>query len=750
MADDATTRPISTPSSAGGSPSESAARRRARALLHEERPTPADPTPGAEEVAGVPTAKRVAPPPELGTNAIAVLEGRAFFYSDERGDVPQGSIGGFIRNDTRFIGTWVLTMNGQALQVLTSSEVDYYSAAFFLTNPELDDAAKNDLAIRRTRFVGASVQEKLSIHNYADRPIRFELRLTVGTDFADLFEIKDVVRNRSGQITTQNDPDAGAISFRFANDGFKAATTVSADGISRIEDTAFVWDIALDPRGEWQATVKVESEHPSTATEVSHDDFGDSWKWADDSLSRWMESAPVFESDSDALEGVFRRSGIDLAALRVSGKLPGSAEEFSLPAAGLPWFMTLFGRDTLLTALMSMWVGPELARGGLETLSILQGEKTDEFRDEEPGKIAHEIRTGELTHLGLKPHNPYYGSTDATQLWLGLLAEYWRWTRDEEFVRRMRPTVVRALEWIDRYGDQDGDGYVEYQTRSPQGLGNQCWKDSFDGVQFADGTIPYLPIAIAEAQGYTYHAKVQVAELAERIYHDEPWAARLRDEAKALKDRFNRDFWIDARGGYYAVGLDGDKRQIDSMTSNIGQLLATGIVPEDRAKILTDQLMSDEMFSGWGVRTMSTADAGFNPIGYHVGTIWPHDNALIAVGLYRYGYRDEANRISLALIEAATYSGHRLPEAFAGFPREVGRFPVPYPTACSPQAWATAAPFAFITVMLGLDVQGQELVARPAIPESVGRLKIRGLRAFGHRWDVEAVGRNGYVRLAEE
>jgi glycogen debranching enzyme len=750
MADDATTRPISTPSSAGGSPSESAARRRARALLHEERPTPADPTPGAEEVAGVPTAKRVAPPPELGTNAIAVLEGRAFFYSDERGDVPQGSIGGFIRNDTRFIGTWVLTMNGQALQVLTSSEVDYYSAAFFLTNPELDDAAKNDLAIRRTRFVGASVQEKLSIHNYADRPIRFELRLTVGTDFADLFEIKDVVRNRSGQITTQNDPDAGAISFRFANDGFKAATTVSADGISRIEDTAFVWDIALDPRGEWQATVKVESEHPSTATEVSHDDFGDSWKWADDSLSRWMESAPVFESDSDALEGVFRRSVIDLAALRVSGKLPGSAEEFSLPAAGLPWFMTLFGRDTLLTALMSMWVGPELARGGLETLSILQGEKTDEFRDEEPGKIAHEIRTGELTHLGLKPHNPYYGSTDATQLWLGLLAEYWRWTRDEEFVRRMRPTVVRALEWIDRYGDQDGDGYVEYQTRSPQGLGNQCWKDSFDGVQFADGTIPYLPIAIAEAQGYTYHAKVQVAELAERIYHDEPWAARLRDEAKALKDRFNRDFWIDARGGYYAVGLDGDKRQIDSMTSNVGQLLATGIVPEDRAKILTDQLMSDEMFSGWGVRTMSTADAGFNPIGYHVGTIWPHDNALIAVGLYRYGYRDEANRISLALIEAATYSGHRLPEAFAGFPREVGRFPVPYPTACSPQAWATAAPFAFITVMLGLDVQGQELVARPAIPESVGRLKIRGLRAFGHRWDVEAVGRNGYVRLAEE
>jgi glycogen debranching enzyme len=750
MADDATTRPISTPSSAGGSPSESAARRRARALLHEERPTPADPTPGAEEVAGVPTAKRVAPPPELGTNAIAVLEGRAFFYSDERGDVPQGSIGGFIRNDTRFIGTWVLTMNGQVLQVLTSSEVDYYSAAFFLTNPELDDAAKNDLAIRRTRFVGASVQEKLSIHNYADRPIRFELRLTVGTDFADLFEIKDVVRNRSGQITTQNDPDAGAISFRFANDGFKAATTVSADGISRIEDTAFVWDIALDPRGEWQATVKVESEHPSTATEVSHDDFGDSWKWADDSLSRWMESAPVFESDSDALEGVFRRSVIDLAALRVSGKLPGSAEEFSLPAAGLPWFMTLFGRDTLLTALMSMWVGPELARGGLETLSILQGEKTDEFRDEEPGKIAHEIRTGELTHLGLKPHNPYYGSTDATQLWLGLLAEYWRWTRDEEFVRRMRPTVVRALEWIDRYGDQDGDGYVEYQTRSPQGLGNQCWKDSFDGVQFADGTIPYLPIAIAEAQGYTYHAKVQVAELAERIYHDEPWAARLRDEAKALKDRFNRDFWIDARGGYYAVGLDGDKRQIDSMTSNIGQLLATGIVPEDRAKILTDQLMSDEMFSGWGVRTMSTADAGFNPIGYHVGTIWPHDNALIAVGLYRYGYRDEANRISLALIEAATYSGHRLPEAFAGFPREVGRFPVPYPTACSPQAWATAAPFAFITVMLGLDVQGQELVARPAIPESVGRLKIRGLRAFGHRWDVEAVGRNGYVRLAEE
>jgi glycogen debranching enzyme len=738
---------IDTPSSAGGSPSLAAARR--MAATPTERPTPADPTPGVKETAGVPSAKRVVPP-ELGTNAIAVLEGRAFFYSDERGDVPPGSIGGFVRNDTRFIGTWVLTMDGEPLPVLRSHEVDYYSAAFFCTNPELPQVVKNAISIRRARFVGSGVHEKITVRSFAEHPVRFELRLRVGTDFADLFEIKDIVRDRSDQIRTTHDAEGQRMSFHYAADGFEAAAHVRAPGAARIDGDAFVWDVALEPRGDWKTAVQVEVEHPWRGDEErAHESFGESWRRADDALTAWMDRAPVLESDSDALEAIYRQSITDLAALRVHGTLPGSGREFTLPAAGLPWFMTLFGRDTLITAFMSVWVGPELARGGLDTLALLQGSKVDEFRDEEPGKIAHEVRTGELTFRQLKPHGPYYGNTDSTQLWLILLSLYWRWTRDDEMVRRMKDAVARALEWIDRYGDRDGDGYVEYQTRSPQGLGNQCWKDSWDGIQFADGRIPYLPIAITEAQGYTYDAKMRVAELAERVYGDEAWSARLRAEAAELRDRFNRDFWIDERGGYYAVGLDGDKQRIDSMTSNMGHLLASGIVPEDRAKVLADQLMSDAMFSGWGIRTMSSADAGFNPIGYHVGTIWPHDNALIAMGLLRYGHREYANEICLALIEAAGHSRNRLPEAFAGFPRDIGRFPVPYPTACSPQAWATAAPFVFVSAMLGLDVSTGALEVHPDIPDSIGRIKLRGLRAFGHRWDVEAVGRSGYVRLVE-
>jgi glycogen debranching enzyme len=288
---------------------------------------------------------------------------------------------------------------------------------------------------------------------------------------------------------------------------------------------------------------------------------------------------------------------------------------------------------------------------------------------------------------------------------------------------------------------------VEYQTRSSQGLGNQCWKDSWDGIQFSDGRIPYLPIATAEIQGYVYDAKLRVAEMAERVIGDQTLAGRLREEAGALRDRFDETFWNGDRGGYYVVGLDGDKRQIDSMTSNMGHLLWSGIVPQERAATIAGHLMSDAMFSGWGVRTMSNKDAGYNPIGYHVGTIWPHDNAIVALGLERYGFRDEANRIALAQLEAAGFSEFRLPEAFAGLHRSLGRFPVPYPTACSPQAWATGAPFVFLKVMLGLSAEGGQLRIDPVVPEEIGRVFIHGLHAFGTHWDVEAFGTNGHVRL---
>ena len=556
------------------------------------------------------------------------------------------------------------------------------------------------------------------------------------------------MRDRSGEIGRDHAKDGSRLQYRYEHDGFTAETTIMVSTpATRLDGDDLVWDLDLDENAEWSCDLRVPLKLGPNEVQPSHADFGEVFSPAgDDTVRSWRKQLPRTESDSALLEGVIRQSAEDLVALRIEARRGDTP--VLLPAAGLPWFLTLFGRDTLITAYQTACFGPTLARGALLALATLQGTERNDFKDEEPGKILHEIRVGELTRLHVKPHDPYYGTADATQLWLILLSEYWRWTRDDEFVVSLRDNVLRALDWIDHYGDRDGDGYVEYATRSPQGLGNQCWRDSWAGVQFADGTLPTLPIATAEIQGHVYDAKLRVAELAEGPLGDPTLAARLRTDAAELQTRFDHDFWVDARGGYYAIGLDADKRQIDSLTSNIGQLLWTGIVPEARAPMLARQLMSDALFSGWGVRTLSTHDHGYNPIGYHTGTVWPHDNSLIAYGLSKYGFRDEANRIALALLDAAAFSNHRLPEAFSGYDRAAAKFPIPYPTACSPQAWATGAPLLFVRAMLGLEARDGEVTLSPHVPESLGRIRIQGLRAFGARWDVEAIGTNGHVRLS--
>jgi glycogen debranching enzyme len=718
------------------------------------RPTPRDPYPEPRpreyEDAGRPR------PAELGPDAIAILEGRTFMFSDSRGDVPPASIGGFVHDDTRFLSRWELTLNERPLTLLKSATVDHYSAAFFLTNSDQCGLPTNCLAVRRLRFVGSGALEQIELTNSTAEPVRFGLRLGCGADFADLFEIKDIVRDRRASTVTKH--GRRLIQFRYEVPSFLAETTVSvarstvseaADGrvvskvAPRIEGDEIIWDVQLPPRHVFVTLLNVSMRLNHEILEPVHEGFGEPQEPVEGSLTKWLERMPVFESDNRLLKGMFDQSVVDLAALRISGELLG--ESYVLPAAGLPWFMTLFGRDTLITALQTLWVGPELARGALHLLGLLQGIRVDDFRDQEPGKILHEVRSGELTLLGEKPHSPYYGTADATPLWLILLSDYWRSTGDDAFVLGRWSNVVAGLDWIERYGDRDGDGYVEYGTRSSQGLGNQCWKDSWDGIQFADGTIPYLPIATCEIQGYVYDAKLRVAELARTLMSDEELAARLEHEAAVLHANFNRDFWSDERDGYYVVGLDGDRRPIDSMTSNMGHLLWSGIVPEERASVVADQLMSKRLFSGWGVRTLSSDDRGFNPIGYHVGTIWPHDNAIIALGLARYGLHDAANRIISSQIEAASHSGFRPPEAFAGFERSVSRFPVPYPTACSPQAWATGAVFVFVKAMLGLDAHDGVIDLDPHVPEEIGRICVQRLHAFGTDWDVEATGTNGSV-----
>jgi glycogen debranching enzyme len=606
----------------------------------------------------------------------------------------------------------------------------------------------NTVGVRRTRFVGHGLHERIELQSFATQPIRIELRLAVGNDFADLFEMKDRVRDRGKQIARDHAADGSRLSFRYRNGTFEAETTVRVSTpADRVEGDSLVWDLRLPPRGEWQCEFEVPLKLGPAELQPVHTGFGQpSTDGTNDPISAWHRERPQVASDSQLLSDVLHQSARDLMALRID--LKQGDVEVVVAGAGLPWFLTLFGRDTLITALQSVSFGPLLARGALIALATLQGKERNDFKDEEPGKILHEIRTGELTRLGIKPHNPYYGTADATMLWLILLSEYWRFTGDDALVQTLRPNIQAALEWIDEYGDRDGDGYVEYQTRSPQGLGNQCWRDSWDGVQFADGTIPVLPIATCEIQGYVYDAKVRVAELADGPLQDPELASRLRSDAHRLRLRFDEDFWINERGGYYAIALDGDKRKIDSLTSNMGHLLWSGIVPAERAAVVARQLMSDALFSGWGVRTLSTTDKGFNPIGYHLGTVWPHDSAIAALGLSRYGFRDEANRIALALFDAAATSGNRLPEAFSGYPRSFSSFPIPYPTACSPQAWATGAPLMLVRSMLGLDARDGEITLDPDIPDSIGRIAINGLHGFGTRWDVEAIGQRGYVHLS--
>ena len=678
---------------------------------------------------------------DLEFEPIEVLEGSSFMLSDRRGDVREGSIAGFFHEDTRYLNRFLLTVGGRPPAVLTSGGVDYYSAAFYMTNPELEGIPDRTLSISRYRFVGEGLRERIRVQSHATEPVSVQVRLSCGVDFADLFEVKQKRIRKGGEMTREHDGAHCLLHFGYRHQTFNAGTRIHSSEHGRIEGDDIVWDVELGPRAAWETTIRVAVHLDEEVLDPVHQEFELTEREAGKVRKKWQDEVPRLSAGLDLLEHVYAKSIVDLAALRLRADVEGN--EASLPAAGLPWFMAIFGRDTLITSYQSLVVGPELARGALHALAALQGTEVDDFKDEEPGKILHEIRFGELTALGVKPHRPYYGTADATPLWLILLSEYWRFTGDAETCKELWPNATRALEWIDRYGDADGDGYVEYKTRSEQGLRNQSWKDSWNSMLFSDGEVAEPAMAVCEIQGYVYDAKVRTAELAEKVWGDPELAARLRDEASALFDRFNEDFWVDARGGYYVLALDKDKRRVDAMTSDMGHLLWSGIVPEDRAKVLARQLFSDGMWSGWGIRTMSSDDAGFNPITYHNGTVWPHDNSLVAAGLERYGFRDEANRIAMAMFEAASFTDYRLPEVFAGYPRGESRFPVRYPTASSPQAWATAAPFLWLRLMLGLHGVDGELRIDPRIPEEVGEVYYHGLHAFGGHFDVRASGTKG-------
>lgn len=684
-------------------------------------------------------------PPELGADSVHLLEGSNFMISDGRGDVPDKAVAGLFYEDTRFLSKYELLLNGKKPQVLTSAQVDYYTAGFFMTNPDLEEIPAQTFSIMRSRFVGNGMRDDMALYSHLDKPVEIEVRLSFGADFADLFEVKQAGFRKLGQYQTSHNAHERRLRFDYQHESFKVASIIEFTQDGRIEGNDVVFEVKLPPRGSWENRVILKLfKNDKEQVPVTQDDyFVRTDTEADKVLKKWEVEVPQLESGKQLMKDVYDKSIIDLASLRLYAAIKGT--EISLPAAGLPWFMAIFGRDTLITSYQSLWLNPQLVKGALRTLAALQATEENDFKDEQPGKILHEIRYGELTVLGKAPQSPYYGTCDATLLWLILLSEYWRFNADNETVVKLRDNAMRALEWIDRYGDQDGDGYVEYKTRSPAGLDNQCWKDSWDSIRFANGDLAQAPLATCEIQGYVYDAKIRAAELAEKVWNDKDLAARLRKEAQELFERFNRDYWIESRGGYYALALDYKKEKVDALASNIGQLLWAGIVPKERAKTIVKQLFSEALFTGWGVRTMSKEDEAFDPIGYHTGTVWPHDNSIIAAGLARYGFREEANRIITAMLEASSFSNYRLPEVFAGYTRSRTRLPVRYPTACSPQAWATTAPFLWLRVLLGIDAKDGEIVCKPDLPADFGEVSIYGMHAFGKRFDITCKGKKGKV-----
>ena len=666
---------------------------------------------------------------------LTVLDGNTFFVSDAAGDVePGNAANGFFHADMRQLSTWRLLVNGQPVHVLTSRTVDYYSASVFATLASVSVGENPSISIRRDRFVARGVHEDLTIQNHSDRPQTVTIEIQYGSDFADLFEVKDRTPKR-GQLRT--DLGASLVTLSYTRDTFRRDTVIEfSENFSVGPERARV-ELHLEPRGSWRTCIDVVPVVDGAFNRLEHGDrtFGDPKPDMPTSFEQWMAQAPTLETDNDVVRHTYRQSLIDLAALRFR---PLKTLSYSLPAAGLPWFMALFGRDSLITAYQALPFQPHLARTTLEALTAWQATERDDFRDAEPGKILHELRLGELTMLGERPHSPYYGTHDATPLFLILLDEYERWAGDREFVRSLQPAAMKALEWIERYGDRDGDGYLEYQTRSKEGLANQCWKDSWNSILFKDGAVAKGPIATCEIQGYAYDARVRMARLAREVWDDPQLATRLEGDAARLRERFNRDYWVDARG-HYALALDGEKRQVDAMSSNVGHLLWSGIVPEDRAAMMVTRLMSPEMFTGWGIRTMAVSAAGYNPIEYHDGTVWPHDTAFVAEGMRRYGHREQASHLALMLIQAAGAFEYRLPEVFAGFAREETGAPVEYPTASRPQAWAAGAPLLALRTALGLDVVDGTLRIDPHLSQGWGRVRLDNV-AVGARAAATLLG----------
>ncbi|NMR30323.1 amylo-alpha-1,6-glucosidase [Crystallibacter degradans] len=667
-----------------------------------------------------------------GEGAVTLLQGTSFCISFANGDMNPERPHGFFYRDTRFISTWSLSVNGRPVEPLEAILYDPYRAVFIGRAERTDGLADSNLLVERRRSLNHGVHEDVTVSNHSREPAACQVQLTIGADFADLFEVKAGLKEVAHAQPAERHTD----NLIIESEGLPitARIVVAAEG-AEIAGNRISYSVVIPPQQKWTGsfTALPDMDRNRSVEDLVNPRQQVHSTLPEERLMEWRRNVPLARMENKDFEKVLEQSQADLGSLRIfDPDHPGRV----VVAAGSPWFMALFGRDSLLTSFMTLPLDPSLALGTLQTLAERQGTEVDPRSEEQPGKILHEVRFGASAGQLLGGDNAYYGSVDATPLFVTLAGELTRWGFWPEVKGSLLPAVDRALDWITQYGDIDGDGFVEYARATDKGLLNQGWKDSWDGVNFADGRLASPPIALCEVQGYVYAAYISRALMAQSAGDDE-LAAHWGSRAADLKTAFNDRFWLEDRG-YFAIALDHDKRPVDSCASNMGHCLWSGIVDNDKAPLVARRLMSPEMFCGWGVRTLASDMGAYNPASYHNGSVWPHDNALIAAGLMRYGFMDEATRIALALFDAATQFGGRLPELFCGLDRETYPVPVAYPTSCSPQAWAAAAPVHLMRVLLRFDpcMTHNGLWLAPQIPAELGPLHVTNLPLAGARISV--------------
>ncbi len=704
---------------------------------------------------------------DLASKTLAVKEGDTFLYTDLEGNLDHGGDYGLglYSRDTRFLSHFRMTISGRDPVLLSSSSERGYMSYVDLTNPDLYEGERltvpqQTLNIRRIRAINGRMFERVRVKNYNAVPVALDLEFALGADFADIFEVRGLTRERHAPA---DPPKVEGKRIEFAATGADGARRVTLVEFAQAPDAVevdgdLVRAVFRLRLGAYQTrliglTVEpiVDEEHPPAI------DFDVAIHELRRSYEEWERECTQIVTDNELFNQLLDRSLRDLRALYTE------TGEGGVLAAGIPWYVTVFGRDSLISAHQLLSVTTMPARSALELLAARQGTRIDDWRDEQPGKILHEIRQGELARAGIVPHTPYFGSVDSTPWFLIVYAQHLRWTGDLDFAAKLLPAAEAALEWIDRYGDLDGDGFVEYQTRSSAGMRNQGWKDSHDAIVHADGRLAEPPIALSEVQGYVYLAKVRMADVY-RALGDDRRAEYLLAQAHELRRRYNEVFWMEDER-YYAAALDGEKRPVRTIMSNPGHGLYCGIVDEDKATPLAKRLLAPDMFSGWGIRTLSKAAAAYNPMSYHNGSVWPHDNALIAAGLKRYGFARSTNRVATAIFDAAIQADYlRLPELFCGFTRRTPNRPVSYPVACSPQAWAAGSPFLMLQAMLGLSAQAHlnlVTVNKPHLPTWLNTVEVRNLsvgdsrislvfRREGEITSFSLLSREGRIRVVME